>query len=67
MPKENVWIYGCELGGENINNLLVLCPNCHAKKTYGIITIDENFNVYENNNKIEISNNHIKIQNYKSK
>ncbi len=54
-------------GGENINNLLVLCPNCHAKKTYGIITIDENFNVYENNNKIEISNNHIKIQNYKSK
>jgi len=27
-------------GGETFNNLWVLCPNCHAKKTRGIITID---------------------------
>ena len=50
-------------GGESINNLLVLCPNCHAKKTYGIIKIDENLNVFENGEKIEISNNHIKMNN----
>ena len=49
-------------GGENIDNMLVLCPNCHAKKTYGIIEIDENYNVYENGNKIEISNHHIKMR-----
>jgi hypothetical protein len=27
-------------GSENLKNLWVLCPNCHAKKTCGIITID---------------------------
>lgn len=48
-------------GGENINNLLVLCPNCHAKKTFGVITIDESMNVYENGKKINITNNHIQI------
>lgn len=50
-------------GGETIDNLLVLCPNCHAKKTYGIIKIDENLNVYENDKKLDISNHHIKIEN----
>lgn len=49
-------------GGETIDNLLVLCPNCHAKKTYGIIKVDENLNVYENGIKIKISNHHIKIE-----
>lgn len=28
-------------GNENPDNLWVLCPNCHAKKTKGIITIDK--------------------------
>jgi predicted restriction endonuclease len=27
-------------GAEKLTNLWVLCPNCHAKKTYGVITID---------------------------
>lgn len=27
-------------GSENLRNLWVLCPNCHAKKTYAIIKID---------------------------
>ncbi|PAE37554.1 HNH endonuclease [Bacillus sp. 7884-1] len=27
-------------GGESFDNLWVLCPNCHAKKTRGIIKID---------------------------
>lgn len=49
-------------GGENIDNLLVLCPNCHAKKTVGIITIDENGFVYENGKRINISNNHLQIK-----
>ena len=47
-------------GGECIENLLVLCPNCHAKKTYGIITIDSNFRVYENGKEIKIRDNHLK-------
>jgi len=27
-------------GGEEASNLWVLCPNCHVKKTLGVITID---------------------------
>jgi len=27
-------------GSENLTNLWVLCPNCHSKKTYGVINID---------------------------
>ncbi len=27
-------------GGEEVSNLWVLCPNCHVKKTLGVITID---------------------------
>ena len=29
-----------EGGGETIENLLVLCPNCHAKKTAGVIEVN---------------------------
>jgi hypothetical protein len=29
-------------GGEELSNLWVLCPNCHVKKTLGVITIDVN-------------------------
>lgn len=47
-------------GGECMENLLVLCPNCHAKKTYGIITIDNNFRVYENGKETKIRDNHLK-------
>lgn len=47
-------------GGECIDNLLVLCPNCHAKKTYGIITIDSDFKVYENGKEIQIRDNHLR-------
>ena len=47
-------------GGDCIEHLLVLCPNCHAKKTYGIITIDSNFRVYENGKEIKIRDNHLK-------
>jgi 5-methylcytosine-specific restriction endonuclease McrA len=27
-------------GTEKADNLWVLCPNCHAKKTFGVITVD---------------------------
>jgi 5-methylcytosine-specific restriction protein A len=27
-------------GGEALTNLWALCPNCHAEKTMGVITID---------------------------
>lgn len=47
-------------GGETIDNLMVLCPNCHAKKTYGIITVDKNYRVFENNKEIPISDHHLK-------
>ncbi len=36
-------------GGENINNLLVLCPNCHAKKTYGVIKINSDYSIIDEN------------------
>lgn len=39
---------------------MVLCPNCHAKKTYGIITVDKNYRVFENNKEIPISDHHLK-------
>lgn len=48
-------------GGETINNLMVLCPNCHAKKTYGIIKVDKNYRVFENNVEIQIRDNHLKL------
>lgn len=47
-------------GGECIDNLLALCPNCHAKKTYGIIKIDRDFRIFENGKEIQIRDNHLK-------
>lgn len=48
-------------GGEEIDNLLVLCPNCHAKKTYGAIKINKNYTYSENNvNKELLHDNHLK-------
>lgn len=49
-------------GGETINNLLVLCPNCHAKKTNGIITIDKDLKVYENGFEVPIKDHHLKLK-----
>ncbi|SDD85544.1 HNH endonuclease [Paenibacillus sp. UNCCL117] len=47
-------------GGETIDNLWVLCPNCHAKKTYGVIVVDkDNKIVKENGRVIEIKDNHL--------
>jgi 5-methylcytosine-specific restriction protein A len=47
-------------GGETINNLWVLCPNCHSKKTRGIIKIDpEKQIVLENGEIIQFKDNHL--------
>jgi len=51
-----------EGGNENMDNLWALCPNCHAKKTRGVITVDlEAKKVYENGEEIEIKDNHLFI------
>ena len=47
-------------GGEIIDNLMVLCPNCHAKKTFGVIKINPDFSVTENGEIIEITDHHLK-------
>ncbi|WFA82704.1 HNH endonuclease [Paenibacillus amylolyticus] len=48
-------------GGETIDNLWVLCPNCHSKKTYGIIEINkEEKTVKENGRFIDIRDNHLR-------
>lgn len=45
---------------EDLNNLWVLCPNRHAKKTYGVITIDvEKKFVTEKGELISITDNHL--------
>lgn len=36
-----------EGGGETIDNLLVLCPNCHAKKTAGVIEVNSDYSYTE--------------------
>lgn len=47
-------------GGEAIGNLWVLCPNCHAKKTRGIIEINPRAKtVKENGSIILITDNHL--------
>lgn len=47
-------------GGEQMDNLWVLCPNCHSKKTFGVITIDtEKKEVRENNIVKKIRDNHL--------
>lgn len=49
-------------GGEKMDNLLVLCPNCHAKKTHGAIKINKDYTYSENNNNKELLNdNHLRI------
>jgi len=47
-------------GGEELSNLWALCPNCHVKKTLGVIEIDlKNKKVTEDGNEIVISDNHL--------
>jgi 5-methylcytosine-specific restriction enzyme A len=47
-------------GGELFNNLWVLCPNCHAKKTRGIIKIYPNEKLVKEKGKIiKIRDNHL--------
>jgi 5-methylcytosine-specific restriction protein A len=47
-------------GGETIDNLWVLCPNCHAKKTYGVIVIDKDEKMAkENGEEVKIRDNHL--------
>lgn len=42
-------------GGEELSNLWALCPNCHTKKTLGVITIDkENKTIKENDKEIKL-------------
>ncbi len=42
-------------GGEEVSNLWALCPNCHVKKTVGVIVVDlENHKIYENGAEIEV-------------
>lgn len=47
-------------GGESFDNLWVLCPNCHAKKTRGVITIDPIKKMVKEKGKvITIQDNHL--------
>lgn len=47
-------------GREEICNLWALCPNCHAKKTLGVIKIDPKLKkVEENGKEIKIKDNHL--------
>lgn len=48
-------------GGEELSNLWALCPNCHKKKTFGIIVVDQiNKQILENGIKVELHhNNHL--------
>ncbi|GEM_PF-6960348 len=47
-------------GNENIKNIIILCPNCHAKADKGLIKIDvDNKIVTENELPIEINDNHL--------
>ncbi len=48
-------------GTEEIDNLWVLCPNCHSKKTLGVITVDiNNGKVFEDGKEISLHhNNHL--------
>jgi 5-methylcytosine-specific restriction endonuclease McrA len=49
-------------GDESIENLWALCPNCHAKKTAGIIEINfKSKKVFENGREISIRDNHLFI------
>jgi len=47
-------------GNEDIKNIIILCPNCHAKADNGIIKIDTNKKlVTENGQILEINDNHL--------
>lgn len=48
-------------GTEEAYNLWVLCPNCHAKKTFGVITVNPRAGkVFENGKEIKLHhNNHL--------
>jgi len=48
-------------GNEEGDNLWVLCPNCHAKKTLGVITVNINAGkIYHNGKEIRLHhNNHL--------
>ena len=51
-----------EGGGETIDNLLVLCPNCHAKKTAGIIKVNSDYSYTENGiEKVLLVDKHLKV------
>jgi hypothetical protein len=46
-------------GTEETSNLWALCPNCHAKKTAGVITVDlGNHKVFESGNEIHLKSDH---------
>lgn len=46
--------------GEESSNLWALCPNCHEKKTRGVIIIDSTKKIVtENGQKISIRDNHL--------
>lgn len=45
-------------GSEEADNLWVLCPNCHAKKTLGVIVVDkQKGKVFENEKEIKLHHN----------
>lgn len=47
-------------GTEELKNLWVLCPNCHRKKTRGVISIDPTtFEVRENDRVVKIRDSHL--------
>jgi predicted restriction endonuclease len=47
-------------GDERLENLWALCPNCHAKKTAGIIKIDlKKKKVFDNETEIAIRDSHL--------
>jgi rubredoxin len=49
-----------EGGGEELSNLWALCPNCHVKKTLGVIKVDlKKKIVTENGEEIQILDNHL--------
>jgi len=44
-------------GGEELSNLWALCPNCHTKKTLGVITIDQENKIIKEND-VEVKLHH---------
>lgn len=47
-------------GNESLSNLWVLCPNCHALKTYGVIEVDaDKKKVFRSGKEISIRDHHL--------